>query len=196
MDEDHPSIDVVFGLESIDRHDDIAIISAMRGFEKDSPPLNCFDATVSVVSMNAVKLNSIDRKHVYDSMPIQQDQVAGSLSSISAALDPFTFTKGVVNDVSVSNFKISVGATSAIPPDEPDNLWIDEEPISMTINLDNLDDSIASLESKIGAVGKHPKGVSANHLSKIWSIDTDTAKRTIDVTTQLCKHGETDHLRR
>ena len=41
----------------------------------------------------------------------------------------------------------------------------------MTIDLDNLDDSIASLEARIGAVGKHPKGVSADHLSKIWSID-------------------------
>ena len=100
-------------------------------------------------------------------MPTQQDQVAGSLSSISAALDPFTFANGLVNDVAVSNFKISVGATSAIPPDEPDNLWIDEEPISMTIDSDNLDDSIASLEARIGAVVKHPKGVSADHLSKI-----------------------------
>ena len=87
-------------------------------------------------------------------------------------------------------FKISVGATSVIPPTELDNLWIDEEPISMTIDLDNIDDSIASLEAKIGAVEKCPKGVSADHLSKIWSIDTDTAKQTIDITTHLCKHGE------
>ena len=97
--------------------------------EEESPPLNCFDAVVSVVSMNAVKLNSIDKEYVYDSMPTQQDQVAASLSSISAALDPFTFANGLVNDVAVSNFKISVRATSAIPPDEPDNIWIDEEPI-------------------------------------------------------------------
>ena len=46
----------------------------------------------------------------------------------------------------------------------------------MTIDLDNLDDFIASLEARIEAVGKHPKGVSADHLSKICSIDTDTAK--------------------
>ena len=82
-------------------------------------------------------------------MPNQQDQVAGSLSSISAAMDPFMFINGLVNDVAVSNFKISVGATSTIPPDQPDNLWIDEEPISMTIDLDNLDDYIATLEGRI-----------------------------------------------
>ena len=94
--------------------------------EEESPPLDCFDAAVSAVSMNAVKLNGIDKAYVYDSMPTQQDQVTGSLSFISAALDPFMFTNGLVNDVVVSNFKISVGATSAIPPDEPNNLWIDE----------------------------------------------------------------------
>ena len=66
----------------------------------------------------------------------------------------------------------------------------------LEIDLDNRDDSIVSLKAKIGAVGKRPKGVIADHLSKIWSIDTDTAKRTIDVTTQLCKHGVTDHLSR
>ena len=32
-DEDYPSIDVVFGLESIDQHDDIAIVLAMRAME-------------------------------------------------------------------------------------------------------------------------------------------------------------------
>ena len=72
--------------------------------------------------MDAVKLNGIDKEYVYDSMPTQQDQVAGSLSSISAALDPFTFANELVNNVAVSNFKISVGATSVIPPDEPDDL--------------------------------------------------------------------------
>ena len=39
-DGDHPSIDAVFGLESIDRHNDIAIVSAMRVMEEESPPLD------------------------------------------------------------------------------------------------------------------------------------------------------------
>ena len=56
-----------------------------------------------------------------------------------------------------------------------------EEPISMTIDLDNLDDSIASLETRIGAVGKHPKGVSGDHLSKIWSIDVQYERSNIKI---------------
>ena len=73
MDDDHPSIDAVLGLESIDRQDDIAIVSAMRVMEEESPPLDCFDAAVSAVSINAVKLNGIDNEYVYDSMPTQHD---------------------------------------------------------------------------------------------------------------------------
>ena len=30
--------------------------------------------------------------------------------------------------------------------------------------------------------------MSSDHLSKIWSIDTETAKRTINITMQLLKH--------
>ena len=103
-DDDHPSIDAVLGLEIIDRHDDVAIVSAMRVMEGKSPPLDCFDAAVSAVSMNEVTLNGIDKEYVYDLMPTQQDQVAGSLSSISGDLDPFTFTNKLLNNVAVSNF--------------------------------------------------------------------------------------------
>jgi hypothetical protein len=33
-----------------------------------------------------------------------------------------------------------------------------------------------------------PNGVTAKHLSKVWKIDYQTAKRTIEVTTQLRQH--------
>ena len=122
----------------------------------------------SVLSSNAVKLNSIETEYVYESTPHQQDQVSATLSAMSTALDPFMFANKLVNNVAASNFKISVGATSAIPPDEIDDLWIDDEPISLMIDLDNIEDSIASLEVKIGAVEKRPRGVSTDYLSKIY----------------------------
>ena len=89
--EDYPSIDAVFGLESINQYDDIVIVSAMRAVEEGSPPLNCYNAAISAVSTDAVKLNSIDKEYVYKSMPTQQDQVSALLSAISTALDLFTF---------------------------------------------------------------------------------------------------------
>ena len=70
-----------------------------------------------------------------------------------------------------------------------------DEPISMMVDLNDLEGFLVSLEAELSAVGKAAKGVSAEHLSKVWSIDLDTAKKTIDLTTQLCKHGESDHLR-
>ena len=86
--------------------------------EEESPPLNCYNAAISAVSTDAVKLNSIEKEYVYESMPTQQDQVSATLSAMRTALDPFKFANKLVNDVAVSNFKISVGATSSIPPDE------------------------------------------------------------------------------
>jgi len=40
IEENYPSINVVLGFESIDRYDDIAIISAMRAVEEEPPLLN------------------------------------------------------------------------------------------------------------------------------------------------------------
>jgi hypothetical protein len=65
-DEDHPCIDTVLGVESIDRYDDVAIISAMREMEEKSPPLDCFDAAIRAASKDAVTLNGIDKEYVYD----------------------------------------------------------------------------------------------------------------------------------
>ena len=40
------------------------------------------------------------------------------------------------------------------------------------------------------------EGVTSERLSKIWSIDIATAKRTIDLTSQYVKHTGSDHLKR
>ena len=45
------------------------------------------------------------------------------------------FANKLVNDVTISNSKVLVGATSVLSPDELDNLWIDEGPISLMIDF-------------------------------------------------------------
>ena len=40
------------------------------------------------------------------------------------------------------------------------------------------------LESEVSAAVGHAKGVTPERLSKKWSIDIETAKRTIDLTSQ------------
>ena len=88
---------------------------------------------------------------------------------------------------------MSIRTTTAKPPDVEDDLWGDE-PWHVTVDLNDLEEAINIIEGKVGATVGKAKGVSPDHLSKIWSIDTETAKRTIDVTTQLLKHEGSDHL--
>ena len=55
------------------------------------------------------------------------------LSSISNTLDPLSFTNSLVNAAAISKFKMSIGATSTLPPNIPDDLWCDKTHISLMI---------------------------------------------------------------
>ena len=76
-----------------------------------------------------------------------------------------------------------VEATSELPPDVPDDVWCEEKPISLMIDLNNIKQPIQQLEAEIRAAGTWAKGVISEHLLGVWSIDIETAKRTIDVIT-------------
>ena len=90
---------------------------------------------------------------------------------------------------------MSVGATSIIPPDEEDDLWINQ-PLHVDIDISNLEGMVEGLDSEVGATAKKKvKGVTPERLSKIWSIDIEAAKRTIGLTSQHVKHEASDHLR-
>ena len=43
--------------------------------------------------------------------------------------------------------------------------------------------------ASVAHAGK-PKGISAEMLSNVWSIDLETAKKTLDITSQNCVHSE------
>jgi hypothetical protein len=64
--------------------------------------------------------------------------------------------------------------------------------VSFQVDLDDLesmieDISASSADIKATMAGR-PNGVTAKHLSKVWKIDVETAKRSIEVTTQLRQH--------
>ena len=81
-----------------------------------------------------------------------------------------------------------VSATSIIEPEEVDDMWLNEEPWNVTIDISSLEQIIEDLEQEISAVATKAKGVTPERLLKISSIDIKTAKRTIDLTFQ---HGQT-----
>ena len=55
---------------------------------------------------------------------------------------------------------------------------------------------INDLESEVSVVVGRAKGVTPERLSKVWSIDIETAKRMIDLTSQHVKHEGSNHLKR
>jgi len=99
-----------------------------------------------------------------------------------------------------SKMKMSVGATSAEPPtDVYDDLFDDDRPWSVDVELGEIEKTFNRLEVEAqvhATTSKRPKGVTAEHLSKIWSIDREAAERTIGITSQYVKHQESDHFLR
>jgi len=85
-------------------------------------------------------------------------------------LDPSSFAQAVGDRAAQSKFAMSIGSASVGVPTE-DDLFIDDPTI---------------IEMDIAAVnaGK-PKGVNPVDLAKVWRIDVEAARRSIEVTTQL-----------
>ena len=54
---------------------------------------------------------------------------------------------------------------------------------------------VDDLESEIGTTATRARGVTPERLSKIWPIDIETAKRTIELTSQHEKHERSSHLK-
>ena len=66
----------------------------------------------------------------------------------------------------------------------------------VTIDISRLETMVDNLELEVSAVIGRAKGVTLEQLSKVWSIDVETAKRMIDLTSQHVKHEGSNHLKR
>ena len=129
-------------------------------------------------------------------MSVGQDQVSAIISSVSNTLDPQSFYDALETQTAVSKLKMLVGATSIIEPEEDDDLWTNEEPWNVMIDISSLEKMVDDLDNEIGATATKASGVTPKQLSKIWSIDIETAKRIIDLTSQHAKHEGRSHLKR
>jgi hypothetical protein len=85
---------------------------------------------------------------------------------------------------------MSIGSTTTSP--STNGPLFSSEPVSFQVNLDDQDliiDEISSTSANIqSTMAGCPNGVTAKNLSNVWKIDVETAKRTIEVTTQLRQH--------
>ena len=152
----------------------------------------------SEVTAAAVKSFSSDWNPVYERMPVGQDQVGTIILSVSNTLDPQSSYDALETQTAVLKFKMAVGATSIVEPEEVDDLWLEMEPWSVDISsLENMVEDLNGLDQEISAMSStKAKGLTSEQLSKIWSIDIETAKRKIGLTSQHIKHIGSDHLKR
>ena len=73
----------------------------------------------------------------------------------------------------------------------------DEDPSCGDLFGDDIDLDGLLEQAFVGSTtAAKPQGVLVEHLSKIWRIDLKTAKKTLDVTTQLLRRSEDTALSR
>ena len=130
-------------------------------------------------------------------MPLLHDEVLcekmsqkadlGEFQAATGSTDVTTYTH--LEDDDTSNTEPSTDSdasshenTSVTDEDAMDALW--EESIVGGIDFDNT----------IVSSANRSKGVSAEHLSKTWRIDLETAERTLDVTSQHCQRKDNPEL--
>ena len=86
-----------------------------------------------------MKLGSIVWDPVYGPILVKQDKISAVLSSVSNTLDPLSFANGLANDAAVIKLNMSTDTTSALSPDISDDLWCDDESMSLIIDLNNIE---------------------------------------------------------
>ena len=107
----------------------------------------------------------------WDHLIYSQDETCIWLPEIDAALDPVSYSQDISNISDETDFARSMGlAHRLLSKTDSDQLFVIETLTSLSVH---------SITAGI------KKCVKASHLSKIWGIDIETARRTLEVTTQL-----------
>ena len=199
--DDMANINSIMAFDTVNRCDKDAVIAAFDAQDKDVEFTEKgidIGYCASEIAAAAVKPFSSDWNPVYENMPVGQDQVSTIILSVSNSLDPQTFYDALKTQTVISKFKMLVGGTSIVQPEEVDDLWLKMESWNVTIDissLENIVDGLNGLDQEVSAMATRAKGVTPERLSKIWSIDIETAKRTIGLTSQYLKYTGNDHLK-
>jgi hypothetical protein len=129
-----------------------------------------------------------------DCVSSQLDEVTANLLSVSPTLVPEVFAARLAAKRDIGHFGAHIGATDAWTNDVlfPE---IEEEDLSK-VAIENLDFDHLFEATVSSSFASKSKGVDPSHLAKVWRIDHATAKRTIDVTSQLRKRPTLDTLNR
>jgi hypothetical protein len=123
----------------------------------------------------------------------QIDEVSAHLLSVSPTLVPEVFAARLAANRDKGHFGASIGATD---PWTNDVLFPEIEDDLSGVEVGNLDFDELFQVGVSGTFASKTKGVEPSHLAKVWRIDHETAKRTIEVTSQLRKRPALEGLNR
>ena len=116
------------------------------------------------------RFSTLDRSP-WDQLIYSQDDTRIRLSSINAALDPVSYVQAISNIADETDFVRYMGlAHEFLSKTDLGQLFVMYPLTPLSVN------SITS--------GRQ-KGIKASHQSKIWGIYIETARRTLEATTQL-----------
>jgi hypothetical protein len=117
-----------------------------------------------------------------EKVKLNQDGIRAQLSSIDVSHEPLLFLAAIKERAHMSHASMAMGSVSI------DNSACD-------LFEANLSSMLATAFASIAAVlaGK-TKGISTEHLSKVWSIPHEDAARTLQVTTQCLRHDADSSL--
>ena len=108
---------------------------------------------------------------LWDQLLYYQDETRIRLSAIDDDLDPVSYSQAIRNIADETDFARSMGlAHELLSKTDSDQLFVMKPLTPLSVH-------------NINAGRK--TGVKASHPSKIWGIDIETARRTLEVTTQL-----------
>ena len=151
---------------------------------------------------NQYKISSMEAQHVDEILKARSQHnnnnvfKTSELSIISSVLCPHLLTSMIEARTNLGSDAINIGAMNCYDGNYLDNgdNAIKEDEIPMT--MDMIQDAMNGLESEedmdaffaSGVHGGSEVGIDARHLSKVWQISYEDAKRTIDATTQHGTH--------
>ena len=152
----------------------------------------------------------------YETVPRDADQVASVLGGISNIYQPESLYEALQSQAVTSKFKASIGATTVMDGEvldgDSDCEVVDSDKSEITSNAESESGTDAlweeMLEQETSGIidfdevmvsathARMKKNVDATHLSKVWRIDLETAKRTLAVTSQSAQRTDNPSLSR
>ena len=151
---------------------------------EDLPDEEDMDEELMVIS--SVESNRIDGIHI-ESMDVYCPHLGDEPLQSPTGDSTVEFCRAISDRATMGKMMESIGSTNVF---KGEYLFdIGDDP------LDDHDDDGMAFEAS-AAHAAIPKGVSAQQLSKVWRIDLETARRTLEVTTQHVKRSENPNLSR